>query len=741
MFGKRRCGVKVFVSGFVIVVAVTFSMVSCSLGGDAQAGEIDKTFKVRGLGGAGGMFVPSVSPYDSDFMMVACDMSGSYRSLDGGKTWELIHYLQMGNNRNSAWPAYFKDRVFWNRGDELRVSDDKAATWKKIEAKPWGKNAGIKYLIPVSGKPDMLLVSCKKGVWRTEDNGRTWRKVIDGETTDFAILGDMLYTVAEKSRLFVSNDLGKTWEKTEIEACNGEKVFGFAGGKDKNGSVLIASAWKIGVLRSTDEGKTWKVVVDKYQDQNNIQMAANQTKIVYAAINNGAGWCKTAWVSHDAGKTWKSAFRMTGAEKNVKVSWVQTQLKWGYYITRNGFYASRSDPNLAILSTQGDFYITRDGGKTWQQSMNEILGVKAGDPETRYRCTGLEVTSCWSYLWNPWKKNREYIAYTDIGFARTVDNGKTWSWGGRGARWTNTFYDVIFDPAVKGKMYAASSGRHDIPHWTHISPNNPKSRSHKGGVNISLDHGVTWKPLLKVGLPDLPCTSICIDPASPKAKRTLWVTIFGEGVYKSIDGGESWSKKSNGLGNPGNMHVYRIRRHPQTGNLFCLITACRIGGRSFPVPGGIWKSTDGSENWTDITKGQGIVWSTNLAVDKDDENVIYMTTATAPGKKQGGIFKTTDGGKTWKHILTDAMLAVSGGSGYDHVMSVIIHPDDKNLVYAGTNAHGLWYSKDAGKTWNWYREFPFRNVQSIQVHPKDHHKLYLTTFGGGVWVGPHLPKQ
>ena len=82
----------------------------------------ESAFKVRGIGGAGGMFVPSVSPYDDDFMMVACDMSGSYRSADGGKHWELIHYMQMNGNVNSARPAYFRDRIFWNRGTELRVS-------------------------------------------------------------------------------------------------------------------------------------------------------------------------------------------------------------------------------------------------------------------------------------------------------------------------------------------------------------------------------------------------------------------------------------------------------------------------------------------------------------------------------------------------------------------------------------------------------------------------------------------
>ena len=157
------------------------------------------------------------------------------------------------------------------------------------------------------------------------------------------------------------------------------------------------------------------------------------------------------------------------------------------------------------------------------------------------------------------------------------------------------------------------------------------------------------------------------------------------------------------------------------------------------MAGGIWKSTDGGENWVDITAGVGLVWPTTFCLDPKNENRIFMTAATAPGKTQGGAYRTIDGGKTWTHVLKDADVAKSGGSGYDHFMSVAVFPDDPKLVYVGTTSHGLWFSRDGGDTWNHYSAFPFANVQSINFHPDDHTKLYLTTFGGGVWVGPHLP--
>ena len=710
--------------------------VAAALG--ANAGEED-AFQVRGLGGAGGMFVPSISPYEPKLMLVACDMSGSYRSLDGGQTWALIHCMQMNGNAGSAFPAYLPDKIFWHRGALLRVSADKGVTWRDTAAAfPWDKQE-IRYLAAFPGTPALVFASAGEGLWRSEDEGQTWVRVIPEASREIISLGKKLFTISGKNTVQASEDQGKTWAAKPAELFGKNTVFSLTGGTDGIASVLFASAWNVGVVRSQDEGRTWQVVINKFDDQKLLEMASNQTKSVYAA-QHGGGWCKTVWNSADGGATWQSCFRMTGADRNVSPSWVQTELGWGYYISPNGFFASRSDPNVAILTTQGDLYITRDGGKTWQQHMNEILGVQPGDTAIRYKCTGLEVTSCWGYLFDPWEKNRQYIAYTDIGFGRTVDNGQTWSWSAKGSPWVNTFYDVIFDPDVKGRMYAACSNRHDIPHWTHVSPNDPKSPHHVGGVCLSEDQAVNWRPLGK-GLPAKPCTSICLDPASSKDSRTLYTAIYEAGVFKSTDGGQTWSAKSNGLGNAGNLHVYRIRRHPKTGHLFCLITGCREGQLDFKVPGGIWKSTDGAENWTAISAAPALVWPTNFTFEAENENTIYMAAATAPGKAQGGVYKTSDGGQTWTQVIKDADFAQTGGSSYEHVMSVALYPDDKNLVYAGTNAHGLWYSRDAGATWKRYTAFPFQNVQSINFAPDDHTKLYLTTFGGGVWVGAHLPKE
>jgi photosystem II stability/assembly factor-like uncharacterized protein len=680
-------------------------------------------------------------------MFISCDMGGTYRSYDGGGRWDMIHHKQISRTAASTYPAFLPSKILWHEGASVRLSQDSGTTWQEVASMPWGQEVPT-YLGAVEGAPATWLVSAG-GLWRSQDDGTSWTQVIATATREIVEVGGNLYTIAGagKTALYVSEDLGATWTPQGIlvgGAALGSEVVSFTGGAGAGHSVLFASVLNTGIIRSTDEGTSWTLVVSGYDDQSSLQMAGNQTMKVYAAqTRDGDGSscgssCTKVWRSTDGGDSWQETFRMTGTNANVEPAWVQTELKWGYFITRNGFFASRGDADLVMVSTQGDFYVTRDGGTSWTPNINESLGVLAGDPSPRYRSIGLEVTSSWRYLFDPFEPGHEFIAYTDIGFARSIDGADTWSWSAKGCPWLNTFYDVVFDPEVSGKMFAAASSRHDIPHWNHVSPN---GSTHRGGVCVSDDRARTWTSTSQ-GLPEKPATAIVLDSTSPKDSRTLWVGVFGEGIFKSTDGGATWENSSTGLGNTSNgttnLHVYRVRRHPTTGNLFALITARRVGS-SFDIPGGVWKSEDGGGHWVDITTSNPLSWPTELALHPSDEDTLYVTAATAPGKPQGGLWKTSDGGGTWSHVLDDGTMALSGGASYDHVMAVTLHPGDPSRVFVGTTMHGLWYSDDGGGTWNQDPRFPFSSAQSITVHPQQHEKLYVTTFGGGVWTVPWPP--
>ena len=718
----------------------TLGMVALMVGGllltSGSASAQEKKWEVLGIGGAGGLFCPAASPNDPDFMLICSDMSGCYWSDDAGRSWHMIHWKQL-NGGTFVRPAFSKDAIYWVMRSTLRVSRDRALTWKDVVAgaAPWG-NAAIVRIVADPDDSNLLFVGTASDLWRSDDGGKTWKKALAGKGWDVVILGQKAFASAGNG-FYVSADRGKTWvERPVPQKTSAFSSLTGAVGKDGR-TVLYGTAFKTGVLQSWDEGKTWRVSqgwTKTVNDQNLIMMPQGQTDVCYVT-QSGGGWCRKNWRTRDGGKTWTEMFRLRGPNANVKGSWVQTDISWGYYFTRNGLGISPGDPKTVMVSTQGDAYISRDGGDSWKPVMNTLVTVEEDGRKVRaYQSNGLEVTTTWQYLFDPFDDERTFIAYTDIGFARSPDRGKSWIWSARGCPWSNTFYHVVFDPVVKGKMFAATSNRHDIPYWGHTAPNGPR---HSGGVCISTDGGRTWKVAGK-GQPAKPCTWVALDPKSPAEQRTIYATFYEGGVYKSSDGGATWQKKSEGLGHEGNMHAFMVAVHPKTGDVYCSITATRKGSK-FPVPGGLWKSTDGGEHWVDINGKLRLGWPCGFAVHPDDSKTIYLTAATIPGSREGGVYKTTDGGASWRRVIKDEDFAASGGSGFVHANFVSLHPDDPNRVYVGSNTHGLWVSTDAGKTWKRFMDLPFGLASSVAFDPKDRKVMYVATHGGGVWRGHYLP--
>jgi len=690
--------------------------------GSVQAGQ----FEVLGMGGAGGMYTPSVNPDNPDFMLLSCDMSGSYRSTDGGKSWQMIHHLQM-NSSLRCRPLFVGSDAYWiKRGTSLRRSCDQGKTWTLIikGTAPWA-NRPIRQLAAIASKPSVLFVGAGD-IYSSADAGKTWKRALsaDGSCGAIATAGSTAYA-AMGPKVFVSFDRGGSFTEAASQPAKGN-ILAMTAGLDGERTILFVVVRGQGIFRSTDGGDSWKQVLER-DDLVDILMASNQTRIAYACSRRLI--LKTA----DNGDNWRSCFRMHGDSPNVELSWVQSEIKWGYSISPLGLGINPANANTVVVSTQGDTYISRDGARSWKPCMNIPIGKKPGDPGYRYKSNGLEVTSVWGFLFDPFNTNRYYIAYTDIGFARSVDKGKTWIYSARGCPWANTFYKVVFDPYIKGKMYAANSSRHDIPHWTHINSNVP---SHKGGVCFTTNHGIQWQVISK-DLPELPCTYICLDPKSPKDQLTFYATFFEDGVYKSTDNGRTWTKKSRGLGNPGNLHCLQVEVHPATGDVFCGITAHRHDMK-FPVPGGIWKSSDGAESWKDITAELKLRWPTGFALHPTNPDVIYLAAATIPSGREGGLYKTSDGGTSWKRLLKDEDFTKVTGANYIQCQNVFLHPDNTDYVYL-CSGDGLWFSPDAGNSWEWFKNLPFGSAQSVSFDPKDRTVMYVTTFGGGTWKGHYLP--
>jgi photosystem II stability/assembly factor-like uncharacterized protein len=720
------------------------------------------------------MFCPAISPVDPSLMMVNCDMSAAYITTDGGRSWRMIHRSQLHSSTRCR-PAFHPSdpEVIYaaDAWDGMKVSRDRGERWEKIGE---GLPGDLRGEIAIdSSDPRFLLAGAGEAVHRSEDAGRAWKKCDGprGEPLAFHFVpsrwGRRACFAGTSGGVWRSDDGGSTWALKTAPATARDKnatlpdrpVLAFAGGTSvEEGVTILYVAFEAreeggratgGIYRSMDRGETWAPAMGPglnvetkafdpwamgpIAQYRRLATTDARPRTVYA-FNSNTGipppHHATVFRSDDAGDTWRATFQADPRYPGLNVELDYTVVEDGqFYQDVPSVAIDSRDPDRLVLTDGGRCHITTDGGKTWACGHTRLApGAEAKRGLARWLCTGLVVTTTWNYYIDPFEPSLHSIAYTDIGFARSPDGGKTWAWWALKGRspWGNTCYELAFDPETPGKVWGAFSNVHDIPNDNIISGRH--GTKYPGGVCVSTDHGATWKPCSQ-GLPPAATTGIAVDPRSPKAKRTLYAGVFGHGVYRSADGGETWAAKSEGLGAPENRRVCRIALHPD-GTLFALITALREGRQFRPEGVGLYASRDGGERWTQVNASRPLLWPKDFTVDPADSRTIYVGAADARGDEQGGLYRTTDGGATWRRLARKGPETFGG----------YLHPKRPGWIYMtlteGAPEAGLWLSKVGGESWRPMDGLPFSNAQRVLVDPGDPDLLYVTTFGGSVWRGP-----
>ncbi len=722
-----------------------------------------------GLSGGGAMFVPAISPLDPKLMMINCDMSAAYVSQDGGRSWKMIHYSQLRSN-TSCRPAFHpvdpRVIVAASGWEGLKISRDKGDHWELLAKLPGGPQGEIAI---DRGNPSFMLAGAGDAVCRSVDGGKTWTRCEGQRGAALAFHIDQTSPPAQRvcfagtrEGVWRSDDGGATWaEKTG--GLPSKKLLAFAGGSSaKEKSVMIycslpsreeGGRFAGGPFRSSDRGETWESAAgtglnvetkafDRWAEGPIAQyrwiFTTNARPRTVYAFNTGTGipppHHPSCYRSDDAGSTWRATFQADPRwpPVNAESDYMVAAMRQYYPGVPNGAAICAEDPDRLAFVDNMACYGTFDGGKTWQ--CGHTRPAPGYDPaargqEPRWLCTGLVVTSTWNFYVDPFEPARHYICYTDIGFARSLDRGRTWQWWAREGRapWENTCYELAFDPQAPGKIWGAFSSVHDIPNDNIISGRHRDQGP--GGVCVSADFAATWKKSNE-GLPVAPAVSVAVDPKSPPGARVLYAGLFGPGVYKSADDGRTWKAANEGLGAEANRRVCRVHLHPD-GTLFALVTARRAGGPFAPGGVALFRSKDGGGRWEPANAAQPLLWPKDFTVDPKDSRIIYVGASDAGGgKPEGGLYRTADGGATWKRLARE---------GPQH-FGAYLHPKRPGWVYMtlceGAPAAGLWLSRDDGATWKPMAGLPFANAQRVAFDPEDPDGIVVTTFGGSVWRGP-----
>ena len=226
-----------------------------------------------------------------------------------------------------------------------------------------------------------------------------------------------------------------------------------------------------------------------------------------------------------------------------------------------------------------------------------------------------------------------------------------------------------------------------------------------GGVWRTTNSGVTWDPVFddeKV----YSTGCVTIDPNQP---ATVWVGTgenvggrhisFGDGIYKSLDGGDSWTN----MGLTGSEHISEIIVHPENSAVVYVASQGPLwtsGGQR-----GFYLTTDGGKSWTRTLGNDEWTGVTDIALDPKNPNVIYAATwdrhrtvaAFMGGGPGSGLHKSTDGGKTWMQLKKGLPKGNLGKIG------LAVSPQKSNVVYAAIErdrrSGEVYRSEDFGMTW------------------------------------------
>ena len=383
-------------------------------------------------------------------------------------------------------------------------------------------------------------------------------------------------------------------------------------------------------------------------------------------------------------------------------------------------------------SVGGGVWKTENSGRTWYPISDE----------------GIPIGSIGAIAVAPSNANVVYVGTGEsdirsqnsygIGMYKSTDAGKTWTH--MGLEGTRQIGRVVVDPTNANRIYVAALG-------------NIYASSAERGVFRSIDGGAHWKKVLfdKERPNDVGAIDIAIDPKNGRVLyASLWGTrrppwsvyaptnLPGGGLYKSIDGGDTWKRLAGGL--PADEFVGRIGIAIAPSNPKRLWAVVDDSGRAAPLPlrmgggggggasdtakasGGVYVSDDAGTSWR-LVNSENRLWGRGwyfggIAVDPVNPDRAYViNTAT---------YMTTDLGKTF--------VPVKGAPGGDDYHQLWINPKDGNRMVLSSD-QGTVVSVDGSKTWSsWYNQ-PTAQIYHVAADSRFPYWLYgAQQDSGGVGV-------
>jgi len=721
------------------IITLLFLVASYSLFSQDFSMELVKNMKPRNIG-PGGMSgrVTSIAVVEAnpEIMYVGTASGGIWKSNSGGIKWEPIFEKELTASIGAVAIQQSNPSVIWagtgegnprnslNGGFGIYKSLDAGKTWKSMGLE---KTRHIHRVIIHPTNPDVVYVGAigspwgehkERGVYKTIDGGKSWKQILFTNIKSGAadLIMDpknpnkIIASMWEHKRdpwffksggvgsgVYITHDGGENWKQiTEKE--------GFPKGElgrigiaiaPSNPDIIYAlvEAKKNALYKSEDGGFKWKKINDKpgignrpfyyseiYVDPQN----ENRLYTVFTYIN----------VSQDGGKNFEELMPAYGVNNGVHPD----HHAWWIHPTNGQFMIDGND---------GGLNITKDGGKSWRFIGNipvaQFYHINV-DNEYPYNVYGgMQDNGSWrgpAYVWKAQGIRNSY--WQEISF-------------GDG-------FDVV--PDKEDSRYGwTMSQQGSVSRYDWKTGNNYGIKPTHKDANIKLRFN--WN------------AAINIDPFN---SSTLY---FGsQFVHKSIDKGLTWTVISPDLSTNNSEKLKQAESGGLTMDATGAENHCTILviEPSLLEKDVLWAATDDGQ--VHITKNGGTTWINVAKNLKGLPENSWITQIKASNKNEGEAlliandyrrfnytpfaYRTKNYGKSWERI-------VDGDDVQSYALCIVEDPENKNLLFLGTD-DGLYISINAGDKWTkWTEGFPTVPVKDLVIHPREH-DLVIGTFGRAAWV-------
>jgi photosystem II stability/assembly factor-like uncharacterized protein len=597
-------------------------------------------------------------PGDPSHILLGTSAGQLFVSRDGGNSWAAFAHLGAGDDYVldhiifdpvhpdtiyvAGWSLYNNDE-----GGVLR-SDDGGHTWRAL---PMTHGKSVRALAIAPSDHNTLVIGALDGVFRSRDGGATWARISPENHAEIKNIEAVAIDPVNPDVIYAgtfhlpwkTEDGGQSWHSIQQGMLLDSDVFSIVIDPNRPATVYVSAC--SGIYKSVNAGKLFsriKGIPHSAIRTRVLKQDPRRPAVLYAGTTGGL------WKTFDGGARW--------------------ELYSAPDVIVNDILIDPRQPERVLLATdRGGVLASDDGFDHYVRSnrgfSHRVIGGVAVDHKD---------------------PNRLYVGVVNDkdlgGFFLSEDGGRSWRQSNRGLEERDILSlqqadsGVIFAGTNHGIFYLPSLNGSWLPAAMLLGKQPPESEktaapvpSRLRGVHSSATAGSKREPATHA----LPAPSLEVATATAPRVRSLqiadkaWYAATDQGLFISVDQGSNWF----GEAVKGESDFIEVNRFAD-------------GSLTLVSPKRAFLSRDEGETWTEIGYPQYVTGLYNLTVVPDGS--LWL------GTREGALH-STDGGKAWQHLLA--------GLPARNVLTVSYDADGQRLLATALNAHGVFESKDGGRSW------------------------------------------